>query len=219
MASSTLNFYSKTDYMTMLVALLKMYNMDPTDISAIRTIGFNIHMLTNINDTVLFKANSAITESSPITATKYSSLLKHAAEVGVTPTYAYPSSVKLSFIISEDDFITKATKSGDIRSYTISKLNNVFIGSFVYSLDYDIEIRLESGSDNKYYLSARYVADSEVNSISQLENLTIPCVRMKTERGWDYYLFLELKQYMREIKEVEFTNRDYQIIPKLFVFL
>ena len=213
MASSTLNFYSKTDHMTMLVALLKMYNMDPTDISAIRTIGFNIHMLTNINDTVLFKANSAITESSPITATKYSSLLKHAAEVGVTPTYAYPSSVKLSFIISEDDFIAKATKSGDIRSYTISKLNNVFIGSFVYSLDYDIEIRLESGSDNKYYLTARYVADSEVNSISQLENLTIPCVRMKTERGWDYYLFLELKQYMREIKEVEFTNRDYQLIP------
>ena len=86
MASRNMNFYSNVDHMQMLVALLKMYNMESNDISAIRSIGFNIHVLTNINDTVLFKSNSAIIESSPVTARKYSSLLKHGAEVGVPPS-------------------------------------------------------------------------------------------------------------------------------------
>lgn len=207
------NFYSNVDHMQMLVALLKMYNMDSADISAIRTIGFNVHVLTNINDTVLFKANSAIMESSPVTARKYSSLLKHGAEVGVTPTYATPSRMKINFIIKEDDFLLKANKSGDTRSYIISKDNTVSVGNFIYSLDYDIEIRLETGSDNSMYLTARYIMDTEENIMSDLENLTIPCVRIKDEYQYVYYLYLTLKQYVREPKEVEFTNRDYQVFP------
>lgn len=207
------NFYSNVDHMQMLVALLKMYNMDSADISAIRTIGFNVHVLTNINDTVLYKANSAIQESSPVTARKYSSLLKHGAEVGVTPTYATPSRMKINFIIKETDFLAKANKIGDVRSYIISKDNTVSVGNFIYSLDYDIEIRLETGNDNTLYLTARYVMNDEVNIMSDLENLTIPCIRMKDENNWLYYLYLDLKQYVREPKEVEFTNRDYQIFP------
>ena len=99
MASRSMNFYSNVDHMQMLVALLRQYNMEAGDISAIRSIAFNIHVLTNINDTVLYKANSAIQESNPVTARKYSSLLKHGAEVGVTPKYATPSRMKIDFII------------------------------------------------------------------------------------------------------------------------
>ena len=213
MASRNMNFYNNIDHMQMLVALLKMYNMDSSDISAIRSIGFNIHVLTNINDTVLYKSNSAVIESSPVTARKYSSLLKHGAEVGVTPTYAKPSRMKFNFIIKEEDFLAKASKSGDVRNYIISKDNTILVGNFIYSLDYDIEVRLEYGVDNSVYLTARYVIGNEENIISDLKNLAIPCIRSNQQGKWVYYLFLTLKQYVREPKEVEFTNRDYQIFP------
>lgn len=213
MASRSMNFYSNVDHMQMLVALLRQYNMEAGDISAIRSIAFNIHVLTNINDTVLYKANSAIQESNPVTARKYSSLLKHGAEVGVTPKYATPSRMKIDFIIKESDFLTKATKNGDVRSYTISKDNTVSVGNFLYSLDYDIEIRLETGKDGTLFLTSRYVVGNEDNILSDLENLTIPCSRVNTDNEWEYYLYLTLKQYVREPKEVEFSNRDYQIFP------
>lgn len=213
MASKSMNFYSNVDHMQMLQALLKMYNMNSTDISAIRTIGFNIHVLTNINDTVLFKANSSIQESNVVTARKYSSLLKHAAEVGVTPSYAVPSSTQVNFLIREEDFLAKASKAGDVRTYIISKDNTVSIGNFIYSLDYDIEIRLEVGVNNEVFLTARYVLGDEVNVVSDLVNLTIPCTRILEEDKWVYYVYLTLKQYVREPKEVEFSNRDYQLFP------
>ena len=213
MASKSMNFYSNVDHMQMLVALLKMYNMNSTDISAIRTIGFNIHVLTNINDTVLYKANSAIQESNVITARKYSSLLKHAAEVGVTPTYATPSMTQINFLIREEDFLSKAEKNGDVRTYVISKDNTVSVGNFIYSLDYDIEIRLETGVNNEVFLTARYILGDEVNIISDLVNLTIPCTRVLEEDKWIYYIYLTLKQYVREPKELEFNNRDYQLFP------
>ena len=213
MASKSMNFYSNVDHMQMLVALLKMYNINSTDISAIRTIGFNIHVLTNINDTVLYKANSAIQESNVITARKYSSLLKHAAEVGVTPTYATPSMTQINFLIREEDFLAKAEKNGDVRTYVISKDNTVSVGNFIYSLDYDIEIRLETGVNNEVFLTARYILGDEVNIISDLVNLTIPCTRVLEEDKWIYYIYLTLKQYVREPKELEFNNRDYQLFP------
>lgn len=213
MASKSMNFYSNVDHMQMLVALLKMYNMNSTDISAIRTVGFNIHVLTNINDTVLYKANSAIQESNVITARKYSSLLKHAAEVGVTPTYATPSMTQINFLIREEDFLAKAEKNGDVRTYIISKDNTVSVGNFIYSLDYDIEIRLETGVNNEVFLTARYILGDEINIISDLVNLTIPCTRVLEEDKWIYYIYLTLKQYVREPKELEFNNRDYQLFP------
>ena len=213
MASRTMNFYNNIDHMQMLVALLKMYNMDSADISAIRSIGFNVHVLTNINDSVLFKANSAIQEASPITARRYSSLLKHGAEVSEGIKYATPSSMKMDFIITEEDFLAKANKQGDVRTYTISKLNTVSVGNYLYSLDYDIEVRLDYGIDDSVFLTARYLKSNEENQISNLENLTIPCIRSKTDTGWVYYLYVTLQQYVREIKEVEFSNRDYQLFP------
>lgn len=213
MASKSMNFYSNVDHMQMLQALLKMYNMNSTDISAIRTVGFNIHVLTNINDTVLYKANSAIQESNVVTARKYSSLLKHAAEVGVTPSYATPSSTQINFLIREEDFLSKANKSGDVRTYVISKDNTVSVGNFIYSLDYDIEIRLEVGVNNEVFLTARYILGDETNVISDLVNLTIPCTRILEEDKWVYHIYLTLKQYVREPKEVEFSNRDYQLFP------
>ena len=85
MATSNAAFYSNVDHMQILVALMKMYNMDSTDISAIRSIGFNAHVLTNINDSVIYKANSAIRESNVLTATKLDSLYKQFSKI-VTQT-------------------------------------------------------------------------------------------------------------------------------------
>ena len=213
MATSNVSFFSNVDHMQVLVALMKMYNMDSTDISAIRSIGFNAHVLTNINDSVIFKSNSAIRESNVLTATKLDSLYKHGREVGVAPIYSIPSSMKMVFIISEDDFLKKANKSGDVRSYTISKYNNVTVGNVVYSIDYNIEIRLEDGPENEKYLTSKYIIDEETNIMSKIVNPTIKAIRVKMEDGWKYYIYLTLQQYSREILEREIYNRDYCIFP------
>ena len=213
MATSNAAFYSNVDHMQILVALMKMYNMDSTDISAIRSIGFNAHVLTNINDSVIYKANSAIRESNVLTATKLDSLYKHGREVEVAPIYSIPSTMKMVFIIPEEDFLKKSSKSGDVRTYSISKYNTVTVGNVVYSLDYNIEIRLEDGPDNEKYLTAKYIIDEETNIMSRVVNPTIKAIRVRMEDGWKYYLYLTLQQYAREIIEREIYNRDYCIYP------
>ena len=213
MATATNNFYSNVDHLQMLLALMRMYNMTSSDISAIRSIGFNAHVLTNINDAVLFKANSAIRESNILTATKLDSLYKHGRKVGINPAYSIPASMMMNFIIEEKEFELKSTKNGDVRSYRISKYNWVSVGNFGYSLDYDIEIRLETGLDNEKYLTARYVMDGEENIMSNIVNPTIKAIRIRDEDGWKYHLHVRLQQYMREPFEREFDDRDYSLFP------
>nr|DAW71378.1 MAG TPA: hypothetical protein [Caudoviricetes sp.] len=203
------NFVANTDYMQYLLTLYRMFGMESSDVSAIRILGINAFALTNTNDMILYKSNQAIKEANVLTATKLNSIYKHAREVGIDPVYSTPAVMKMCLVIPESSFLKYAKGSGDVRYYTLSKYNYVTVGNFIYSLDFDIEIRLETGVNNDKYLTAKYLMEGQINTISDLINPGILAVRVREEDGWYYNLYVDLKQYVREIKEKEFTHRDY----------
>ena len=204
----------KTDieYMTWLTAILNLYGMYTDDINAISTVGFLTHALVDTNDAVIYKANQAIKESHVITAQKLDSLYKHAREVEIEPTFSIPAAMDMVLVISERNFEIEAMGNDQIKYYIINKSNIITVGNFVYSFDYDIEIRLEKGQNGEKYLTARYMTDGvNKNPISNLINPTIRAIREKKDNTYEYHLFVRLQQYSRELYEAEFGNRDFAV--------
>lgn len=213
-------YQKSTDYLQWLVNMAGKYGMDTHDMQAISLVGFNLHMLADINDTVAFNTRQAIKESHVITANKLDSLYKHAREVGIFPTLSRPAHMKFIMIITEEEFDRVATFTRTHKSYILSKSNYVQVGDFIYSLDYDIQITATLNTnttsmdvdDHVGYVHAEYLVDSYLpDSLNDLVNPTIKVVRRKTVRGWEYNLYLTLKQYSREIYEREFQDRDYAL--------
>ncbi len=204
----------KTDieYMTWLTAILNLYGMYTDEINAISTVGFLTHALVDTNDAVIYKANQAIKESHVITAQKLDSLYKHAREVEIEPTFSIPAAMDMVLVISERNFEIEAMGNDQIKYYIINKSNIITVGNFVYSFDYDIEIRLEKGQNGEKYLTARYMTDGvNKNPISNLINPTIRAIREKKDNTYEYHLFVRLQQYSRELYEAEFGNRDFAV--------
>lgn len=199
------------DQLKFLISLMNEYDLYQKEISALSTVGFMAHVNMEMNDGVLYRSNQAIKESHVITAKRLNSLYKHAREVDIFPKFAIPASMKFILIIQEGDFIANATKNGDVYTYNITTENMITAGSFIYSLDYDINIRLEIAKDDSRYITARYLLQGVTNPISDLVNPTIKIIRQKNMRGYEYHLYLELKQYHREFVSNSVTNRDYEV--------
>lgn len=213
--NSDTNFRTESDNLKWLLALLNNYGMYTDDISAISNIGFNVHVLNDLNENTAYVADQAKKESFVITANYMDSIYKHAREVGVEPTFARCASMTFIVSISEENFLANAVQtSSNVRKYIISKSSFISVGNFIYSLDYDIEIKMEYGVGDDKYLTARYVTGTIKNPISELRNNNIKVVREVSSDGtWVYSLYLILKQYQREIIEQEFGDRDYAIFP------
>lgn len=213
--NSDTNFRSESDNLKWLLALLNNYGMYSDDISAISNIGFNTHVLNDMNENTAYVADQAKKESFVITANYMDSIYKHAREVGVEPTFARCASMTFVLTISEENFLNNAVQtSANVRKYIISKSSFISVGNFIYSLDYDIEIKMEYGVGDDKYLTARYVVGTIKNPISELRNNNIKVVReISADGSWVYSLFLVLKQYQREITEQEFGDRDYAMFP------
>jgi len=191
-----------------LFALMNEYDLYQKDISALSTVGFLTHANVEMNDGVILRSNQAIRESHVVTARKMTSLYKHARNVNIFPTYAIPASMNFILLVEENDFLSNATKKGDVYTFTVSIDNFITVGSYIYSFDYPIELRLEEGVGEERYLTARYVMGGEINPISDLTNPTIKTVRQKDKKGYIYQIYVKLKQYHREYYPKTITNRD-----------
>lgn len=194
-----------------LFALMNEYDLYQKDISALSTVGFLTHANVEMNDGVILRSNQAIRESHVVTARKMTSLYKHARNVNIFPTYAIPASMNFILLVEENDFLSNATKKGDVYTFTVSIDNFITVGSYIYSFDYPIELRLEEGVGEEKYLTARYVMNGEINPISDLTNPTIKTVRQKDKKGYIYQIYVKLKQYHREYYPKTITNRDNDI--------
>lgn len=207
------NFRTDADNLKWLLAILENYGMFNKDIAAISTIGFNAHVLNDMNENTAYIARRAKRESFVVTAQDMDSLYKHASEVEIYPEFAKPASLSLVLSIDEELFEKYSTPSGtNVRTYTIKKESFISVGNYIYSLDYDILIRLEYGLNNDRYITARYVVGNVKNPISNLENYNIKIIRAASATGgWVYQLYLNLQQYVREIVTREFGDRDNAI--------
>lgn len=208
-------YTSPAKYLESLMDLLGTYGIDRKDVDALSLVGFNTHVLGEMNETVQYVSRYAINESQVITANRLDSLYKHAREVDLFPTLSRPARLNMIFLIDARDFDEKATVSGNTKRYVINKTNTVRVGDFIYSLDYDIEISAEitDSIDDAGYVTARYLYENDKETLpdilQDLVNPVIKIVKKKTIRGWEYQLYLTLKQYAREIHEREFQDRDY----------
>lgn len=206
-------FKSDIEHLRYLQALMTEYNIYTEDISALSLVGFIAHANTDINNAVLHRSNQALKESHVITANRWHSLYKHGREVEVFPKYSKPCRMEFVLLIEENDFLAYATINGDTANYVLSADNFITVGSYIYSFDYNIDIRLENGADNEKYLTARYVIEGTKNPISDLVNPTIKAIRRKTPNGHVYQLYVVLQQYHREYTERTITDRDYAVFP------
>ena len=209
------NFRTDSDNLKWLLAILENYGMFDKDIAAISTIGFNAHVLNDMNENTAYIARRAKRESFVVTAQDTDSLYKHASEVEVYPEFAKPAQISLVLSIDEELFEKYSTPSGvNVRTYTMKKESFISIGNYIYSLDYDILIRLEYGVNNEKYITARYLVGNIKNPISELSNYNIKIVRaVSATGGWVYQLYLNLSQYAREIVTREFGDRDHAMFP------
>ena len=194
-------FKSDIEHLRYLQALMTEYNIYTEDISALSLVGFIAHANTDINNAVLHRSIQALKESHVITANRWHSLYKHGREVEVFPKYSKPCRMEFVLLIEENDFLAYATINGDTANYVLSADNFITVGSYIYSFDYNIDIRLENGADNEKYLTARYVIEGTKNPISDLVNPTIKAIRRKTPNGHVYQLYVVLQQYHREYTE------------------
>ena len=212
-------YSNHAEYFQYLSNLLGTYNIDKKKISGLSLVGFTVHALSDINDTVSYNSRNAIRESHVMTANKLDSLYKHAREVDILPTMSVPATMDFILIISEDDFkrvseiVNQRTKT---RRYVIDKANYIMVGDFIYSFNYDVEINVQEVEDGQTiefpYMTARYREDiyNELpESLKTYENKNIKVVRRKTQRGWEYHLYITLRQFSREVYEKEFIDRDY----------
>ena len=206
-------FRTEADNLKWLLALLNSYGMYHNEISAISNVGFNIHVLNDLTENTNYMVRQAKRETFVSTARYMDSLYKHARELGITPTFARPAKIDLVMSIDERDFLANATAdSNNVLKYTIGKESFISLGNFIYSFDYDIEIRLEYGVNNDQYLTAKYVVGNVFNPISELAHYNIKVVRQVSPTGgWVYQLYLTLQQYAREIMTKEFGDRDNAI--------
>ena len=210
------NFRSDSDNLKWLLALLDNYGMYSDDISAISSIGYNVHVLNDMNENTAYVANQAKKETFVSTANYMDSLYKHAREVEIEPKFSKPASIDLAITILESTFIEKSiSTNSNVRTYTISKDSFISVGNFIFSFDYDIEIKLEFGVGNDRYVTAKYKPGTMVNPLFDRPNNNIKVVRrVNDENEWYYDIYLNgLKQYHREITTVEFGDRDYGMYP------
>lgn len=196
------------DQLKFLMALMNEYDIYQKEITALSIVGFLAHANVEMNDGVVYRSNQAIRESHVITARKTNSLYKHAREVDIFPTFAVPAVMQFILVIREDNFLANATRNGDVYYYTLDIDNFITVGSFIYSFDYPVEIRLENGPRDDKYLTARYVISPNKNPVSTIVNPTIKAVRQRNRDGYVFHLYFELKQYHREYIDKSITNRD-----------
>ena len=197
-----------TEQLKFLMALLAEYDLYQKELTALSAVGFLVHALMENNDGIVFRSNQAIRESHVITARKTNSLYKHAREVDIFPTFAVPAVMQFVLIIQERDFLANATRNGDVYFYYIDIDNFITVGSFIYSFDYPVEIRLENGPRNEKYLTSRYIVGPNKNPVSTIVNPTIKAIRQRSKDGYVFHLYFELKQYHREYIDKTITNRD-----------
>ena len=98
------NFRTDADNLKWLLAILENYGMFNKDIAAISTIGFNAHVLNDMNENTAYIARRAKRESFVVTAQDMDSLYKHASEVEIYPEFAKPASLSLVLSIDEELF-------------------------------------------------------------------------------------------------------------------
>ncbi len=203
-----------TDHLKWLLYLMNEYGIYTQDVSAIGLVGFMAHANTDVNNAVLYRSNQAIKESHVITAQRLSSLYKHAREVDIMPKFSVPATLQMVLLVEEQDFLAHATLNGDVYTYVITRDNILSVGAYIYSFDYDVEIRLEKRAGGERYLTARYMSSVLKNPTSNIVNANIKAVRQFTQAGgYIYQLYFNLRQYYRYIVEKTITDRDYGVYP------
>lgn len=150
--------------------------------------GYTGQIFSDLLQNTVVMASEFSNESIPTKAKFEKNIIAHALGLGITDINAVPAQLDVLLTFIEDDIINWANARTANNEelpweFVFDKDIPIHIGDFIFYTDYDILIRkvkLEnSGSDNKFAYTAKYLIDID-NPISDITNpyLTSP-VRMK----------------------------------------
>lgn len=146
--------------------------------------GYSGQMFSDLLQNSIVMASEFSNESIPTRAKFEKNIIAHALGLGITDIDAVPAQFDVLLTFVEDDisswYNSRKSKSNIDGSWTFIFDRNtpIYIGDFCFHVDYDIEIKKiklqNSGSENKYAYTARYLMGNEDNPDNPISNITNP---------------------------------------------
>lgn len=133
----------KEEALALIKNILNTYGLTEDDLKSQANLGATIYQLVTENDYRTAHAQIIEREGNVITAQNTESLYKHASASNVAIVTTTPSYTDLLIGITFDDIKLYGNKEAENEYiYTFTRDNTFMIGSYPYTLDNDVEIRL-----------------------------------------------------------------------------
>lgn len=177
---------------------------DPS-LRTVGTIGFTTEQISNISEDAFNTGSVLFRETFPNRAQIDESIYSHAAIFKLSNIFASAAKANFLYLINEEaileNMLNDYDKDTGIYRFYIDKETRIYINDtnnvnkkIVFSLDYDVEIKVIKREDDaghvKHIFSASYIMDEYNNSISVLSNPYI-----KVRHTADGYVALELEAH------------------------
>lgn len=192
---------TRESFLTILEQVMSTHGIEPEQASMLSTTAYQTQGLLNLYDQVSYANYVARREMFPSTALFVNSLYKWNKIANANIERARPSSRIFYFELNVDDMLQDAEHIGDkLYTYRIPSNTTVHIDDFVYSLDYDIVIKVFEPTGITS-VTALYDT-SKSNAISDIVNPNIKVIKQNR----NVTLVLTLQQYQRVYKSYRYLD-------------
>lgn len=205
--------FSMKDYAFNILAPKYFPDIEISDLN-IGLTGLTMEQISNFTEDTFRTVSVLINEAYPNRAQIPENIYTHAALFQIDTNFA--SCAKCTFILAlpESNVLENAVEHGDYKSYMIDANTVVDVDGIRYTLDYDINIKVQTIEGQNVY-SAQYEIDY-TNSISDISNRYIRIIR--TASG---YLNLQviMHQVEREIYDTNIVDNkkiNFSVIEQMF---
>lgn len=213
---------TKADFMSSAkkIAIESGFSVD--DLAILKTPGYFTGLAGETFETVLHYASLGRREGFESTAQLQDSLLKIGSGIQLTAGLAVPSEAQFIIFFNQNDLLKASNIDSEGRYvYTLNKDNAevVLAGTYVFSLDYDIEIRVFD-NPNRYFKStepyvyrAKYVVGDYVNQLDVKNanyNMPVNISRYDSDSADNALIgiIVNMKQYRRVYKTLRYISNN-----------
>lgn len=146
--------------------------------------GYTGQIFSDLLQNSIVMASEFSNESISTKAKFEKNIIAHALGLGITDINAIPAQFDVLLTFIEDDIIewynsTKSRSNIDGSwTFIFDKYTPIYVGDYCFHVDYDIEIKkiklINSGAENKYAYTARYLIGNADNPDNPISNITNP---------------------------------------------
>lgn len=189
-----------------IVDILDEFGISKDDTTTVSSLGYATRVMADYMDQIDYRTIDDKKEKFLSTATKMSSLYKHARKEGIEPDKASSSTVPVYMYVFLDDIAAAdvVDSTNNKKKITIS-VDTVFKLGSVYKLklDYPIDVYSTGTSDIKYF--AKY-DNTTTNPISDISTTTIPVRKYVHNNKECLLLSVNLRDYEIQTAELGYVG-------------